>query len=278
MITSTKERRAFQRMVINAPSPCSSISRLEGSAGISAPTAWIAGGEQARVRSGPAIRVSLATSSNLLPPFEARLASCGCWRKKTVSAGAGFLSLTPETRAPVLLEMAISPCFTTCLAISSCTGCTLNWPLSTQRLAGGRELAHGRWAGPVGSIREVGLPARLRWPPRFWLAGPPQQGRVPARTPWPAEIGIPLDPAGRPSGSAGPIPRFLQHLASGLRNPLPRAARLAVEQLMVGWPMKSSMWARATVFGAPRSRWPPSCLSCSIENGPVRPGSPGRCT
>ena len=46
MITSTKERRAFQRMVINAPVTLFQHEQvLEGSAGISAPTAWACRGE-----------------------------------------------------------------------------------------------------------------------------------------------------------------------------------------------------------------------------------------
>jgi hypothetical protein len=36
---------------------------------------------------------------------------------------------------------------------SSCTGCTLNWPLSTSVLLVGASWPMGSWAGPVGSIR-----------------------------------------------------------------------------------------------------------------------------
>lgn len=73
MITSTKERRAFQRMIINAPVTIFQQQQvLEGvcrdlsanGMGISVP--------EHQLDTTQPIRVSLATNNNLLPPFEAQ--------------------------------------------------------------------------------------------------------------------------------------------------------------------------------------------------------------
>ena len=73
MITSTKERRAFQRMIINAPVTIFQQQQvLEGVCrDLSANGMGIAVAEHQLDVSQP-IRVSLATSSNLLPPFQAQ--------------------------------------------------------------------------------------------------------------------------------------------------------------------------------------------------------------
>ena len=73
MITSTKERRAFQRMVINAPVTLFQHQQvLEGVCrDLSANGMGIAVAEHQLDVSQP-IRVSLATNNNLLPPFEAQ--------------------------------------------------------------------------------------------------------------------------------------------------------------------------------------------------------------
>ena len=73
MITSTKERRAFQRMVINAPVTLFQHQQvLEGICrDLSANGMGIPVPEHQLDTTQP-IRVSLATSSNLLPPFEAQ--------------------------------------------------------------------------------------------------------------------------------------------------------------------------------------------------------------
>ncbi|ASX13241.1 PilZ domain-containing protein [Aeromonas dhakensis] len=73
VITSTKERRAFQRMIINAPVTIFQQQQvLEGvcrdlsanGMGISVP--------EHQLDTTQPIRVSLATNNNLLPPFEAQ--------------------------------------------------------------------------------------------------------------------------------------------------------------------------------------------------------------
>ena len=73
MITSTKERRAFQRMVINAPVTLFQRQQvLEGVCrDLSANGMGVEVNEHGFDLAQP-IRVSLATSSNLLPPFEAQ--------------------------------------------------------------------------------------------------------------------------------------------------------------------------------------------------------------
>lgn len=72
MITSTKERRAFQRMIINAPVTIFQQQlKLEGVCrDLSANGMGIAVSEHPFDITQP-IRVSLATNNNLLPPFEA---------------------------------------------------------------------------------------------------------------------------------------------------------------------------------------------------------------
>lgn len=73
MITSTKERRAFQRMVINAPVTLFQRQQvLEGVCrDLSANGMGVEVNEHGFDLAQP-IRVSLATSSNLLSPFEAQ--------------------------------------------------------------------------------------------------------------------------------------------------------------------------------------------------------------
>ena len=73
MITSTKERRAFQRMVINAPVTLFQHQQvLEGICrDLSANGMGVEVNKHAFDLAQP-IRGSLATSSNLLPPFEAQ--------------------------------------------------------------------------------------------------------------------------------------------------------------------------------------------------------------
>ncbi|MGY3858826.1 MULTISPECIES: PilZ domain-containing protein [Aeromonas] len=73
MITSTKERRAFQRMVINAPVTLYQQPRvLEGVCrDLSANGMGVEINQHDFDVTQP-LRVSLATSSNLLPPFEAQ--------------------------------------------------------------------------------------------------------------------------------------------------------------------------------------------------------------
>ncbi|MEB6604979.1 MULTISPECIES: PilZ domain-containing protein [Aeromonas] len=73
MITSTKERRAFQRMVINAPVTLFQHEQvLEGICrDLSANGMGVEVNEHGFDPEQP-IRVSLATRSNLLPPFEAQ--------------------------------------------------------------------------------------------------------------------------------------------------------------------------------------------------------------
>ncbi len=73
MITSTKERRAFQRMVINAPVTLYQHELvLEGICrDLSANGMCVEVNEHGFDPDQP-VRVSLATSSNLLPPFEAQ--------------------------------------------------------------------------------------------------------------------------------------------------------------------------------------------------------------
>jgi c-di-GMP-binding flagellar brake protein YcgR len=73
VIISTKERRAFQRMIINAP-----ITLYQGDTvlmgicrDLSATGMGILVNEH-NLELGLPIRVSLATHSNLLPPFEAQ--------------------------------------------------------------------------------------------------------------------------------------------------------------------------------------------------------------
>jgi hypothetical protein len=61
-----------------------------------------------------------------------------------------FLS-SPETRRLSSSRQASHGL--ACLISSSCTGCTLNWPLSTSVLLVGASWPMGSWAGPVGSIR-----------------------------------------------------------------------------------------------------------------------------
>lgn len=153
MITSTKERRAFQRMVINAPVTLFQHQQvLEGVCrDLSANGMGVEVNKHAFDLAQP-IRVSLATSSNFCLPSRPRPASCGCWRKKTVSCWRWSFSPSPETRAPVLLETG-QPWAGLSHFPSSCTGCTLNWPLSTSVLLVGASWPMGSWAGPVGSIR-----------------------------------------------------------------------------------------------------------------------------
>lgn len=73
MITSTKERRAFARMVINAPVTIFQHRLvLEGICrDLSASGMGVEVNEHSFDVNQP-IRISLATSSNLLPPFEAQ--------------------------------------------------------------------------------------------------------------------------------------------------------------------------------------------------------------
>ncbi|WP_439835645.1 PilZ domain-containing protein [Aeromonas enteropelogenes] len=73
MITNTKERRAFQRMIINAPVTIFQQQQvLEGICrDLSANGMGIAIAEH-RLDVNQPIRVSLATHNNLLPPFEAQ--------------------------------------------------------------------------------------------------------------------------------------------------------------------------------------------------------------
>lgn len=73
VITSTKERRAFTRMVINAPVTLFQHHKvLEGVCrDLSANGMGVEVNEHSFDLSVP-LRVSLATSSNLLPPFEAQ--------------------------------------------------------------------------------------------------------------------------------------------------------------------------------------------------------------
>ncbi|WP_421321598.1 PilZ domain-containing protein [Aeromonas veronii] len=73
MITNTKERRAFARMVINAPVTVYQQQQvLEGVCrDLSANGMGIAVSEHQLDINLP-IRVSLATHNNLLPPFEAQ--------------------------------------------------------------------------------------------------------------------------------------------------------------------------------------------------------------
>lgn len=73
MITSTKERRAFQRMIINAPVTVVQQQQvLEGICrDLSANGMGIVVSEHQLDINLP-IRVSLATHNNLLPPFEAQ--------------------------------------------------------------------------------------------------------------------------------------------------------------------------------------------------------------
>ncbi|BEE16359.1 MULTISPECIES: PilZ domain-containing protein [Aeromonas] len=73
MITNTKERRAFQRMIINAPVTIFQQQQvLEGICrDLSANGMGIAIAEY-RLDVNQPIRVSLATNNNLLPPFEAQ--------------------------------------------------------------------------------------------------------------------------------------------------------------------------------------------------------------
>ncbi|MFB2863941.1 PilZ domain-containing protein [Aeromonas sp. MdU4] len=72
MLTNTKERRAFARMVINAPVTVYQQQLvLEGICrDLSANGMGIAVSEHQLDINQP-IRISLATNSNLLPPFEA---------------------------------------------------------------------------------------------------------------------------------------------------------------------------------------------------------------
>ncbi|MFG0834336.1 MULTISPECIES: PilZ domain-containing protein [Aeromonas] len=73
MITSTKERRAFQRMIINAPVTLyqQDLILVGICRDLSANGMGILVSEHG-LDLGQPIRVSLATHSNLLPPFEAR--------------------------------------------------------------------------------------------------------------------------------------------------------------------------------------------------------------
>ncbi|MFM4648454.1 PilZ domain-containing protein [Aeromonas bivalvium] len=73
MITSTKERRAFQRMIINAPVTLyqQDLILVGICRDLSANGMGILVSEHG-LDLGQSIRVSLATHSNLLPPFEAR--------------------------------------------------------------------------------------------------------------------------------------------------------------------------------------------------------------
>ncbi|MGL4251817.1 MAG: PilZ domain-containing protein [Aeromonas sp.] len=72
MLTNTKERRAFARMVINAPVTVHQQHLVQEGIcrDLSANGMGIAVSEHMLDIAQP-IRVSLATSSNLLPPFEA---------------------------------------------------------------------------------------------------------------------------------------------------------------------------------------------------------------
>ena len=72
MLTSTKERRAFARMVINAPVTVYQQHQvLEGICrDLSANGMGISVAEH-RLDTTQPIRISLATNNNLLPPFEA---------------------------------------------------------------------------------------------------------------------------------------------------------------------------------------------------------------
>lgn len=73
MITSTKERRAFQRMVINAPVTLFQQHRvLEGVCRDLSANGMGVEINQHDFDVAQPLRVSLATSSNLLPPFEAQ--------------------------------------------------------------------------------------------------------------------------------------------------------------------------------------------------------------
>ncbi|MGL5814204.1 MAG: PilZ domain-containing protein [Aeromonas sp.] len=73
MITSTKERRAFQRMVINAPVTLYQQHRvLEGVCRDLSANGMGVEINQHDFDVAQPLRVSLATSSNLLPPFEAQ--------------------------------------------------------------------------------------------------------------------------------------------------------------------------------------------------------------
>ncbi|WP_421260471.1 PilZ domain-containing protein [Aeromonas sp. 600774] len=73
MLTNTKERRAFARMVINAPVTVYQQQQLELEGicrDLSANGMGIAVSEHQLDINQP-IRISLATNNNLLPPFEA---------------------------------------------------------------------------------------------------------------------------------------------------------------------------------------------------------------
>lgn len=72
MITSTKERRAFHRMVINAPVTISQADvRLAGVCRDLSANGMGLFVESESLDPNATIKVNLATSNNLLPPFEA---------------------------------------------------------------------------------------------------------------------------------------------------------------------------------------------------------------
>ena len=168
MITSTKERRAFQRMVINAPVTLFQRQQvLEGVCrDLSANGMGVEVNEHGFDLAQP-IRVSLATSSNLLPPFEAQARIVRVLEEEGgLLLALEFLPLACARTSPCSIGLPpagrcifgpCQPCLPARVAaqgatqLLASTGWTLNCLLSTSVLLVGASWPMGSWAGPVGS-------------------------------------------------------------------------------------------------------------------------------